>query len=281
VRGNVLIHREVSPFSSGGLAQRIARKASHSVYDFDDALAWLDVTLKEKIWSKREACAVSVSSCDVVIAGNEVLAEWASEYSRDVRVIPTCVDHERYLNKTDYSLGEIPSMVWLGSSSTERYLELVAPALRIVHRETGARLTVISAPGAGARNEALRDFTDFIDWTPGIEFELGKYDLAISPLANGQVERGKCAYKTLQYAAAGLPIVGSPISANATALNSLGQTAAATQREWRDAICDYLRASIAERRARGQEGRKGVETGYSYAAWSQAWLRTVLPDDGQ
>ena len=38
LRGRVLIHREVTPFTSGAVSERVATRASNSIYDFDDGL---------------------------------------------------------------------------------------------------------------------------------------------------------------------------------------------------------------------------------------------------
>jgi glycosyltransferase involved in cell wall biosynthesis len=269
----VLIHREVSPFSSGRAIEQVAGGSALSAYDFDDALMWSPRSWKDYVWSRAENCQRAVAAVTRVIAGNEALAEWAQQFNPDVRLIPSCVEPSDYVLKSDYAQAGVPRLVWLGSPSTEPYLGSVADALLEVHRVTAARLTVISS--GDAHLGPLAEMVDRIAWQPGIERSLGTYDLAISPLVNGPWERGKCAYKALQYAAAGLPTVISPVGANAVVAERLGLVAARTSTDWVDALVDLLRSSDASRRGIGVGARQGVERHYSFARWASDWLDAI------
>ena len=43
----------------------------------------------------------AAQQADRVIAGNEILADWASEVARDVVVVPSCVAVKQYRQKID------------------------------------------------------------------------------------------------------------------------------------------------------------------------------------
>ncbi len=116
---------------------------------------------------------------------------------------------------------------------------------------------------------------DRVDWSPEVAASIGDWDAAIAPLVDGPMERGKCAYKVLQYAAAGLPAVVSPVGANKTVAADLGYPAPEDPQAWGDALVDLLRASPSQRAAIGTAARAAVDTGYSYAAWSADWLKAV------
>jgi glycosyltransferase involved in cell wall biosynthesis len=88
-------------------------------------------------------------------------------------------------------------------------------------------------------------------------------------------ERGKCAYKLLQYGASGVPIVGSPVGANVSALERLGGFSASTPSDWVDALSACLTAPAVDRKNRGEQGVAGVQMHYSYEAWSAEWRRAV------
>lgn len=278
----LLIHKEVTPLSSGGLAEKLAARSQLSVYDFDDAVMWTEelgggsalARAARSVFSKADACRRTVSAVDRVIAGNEVLAEWAGAFNPDVRLIPSCVEPGEYTVKADFDISGPPRMVWLGSPATEPQLALVADALLAVHRDTGARLTVISG-GDGPDLGAAAQMVDRVQWYPGVEATLAGYDMAIAPLQNLPYERGKCAYKILQYGASALPTIGSPVAANATVLHALGQITAASTQQWVDAMRDLLAAAPAERAAMGQRARTAVQAGYSFEVWQQQWLDAV------
>ena len=269
----VLIHREVSPFSSGRVVERVATGSRLSVYDFDDALMWSRRPTRGSLWSKSENCLRATQAVDRVIAGSEVLADWASQHNPDVRLIPTCVEPRDYDIKSCYEVHETPRLVWMGSPSTERYLNSIEDALLEVHRLTAARLTVISAGSASLG--PLDSIVDRVAWWPGIERSLGEYDLAIAPLVDGPWERGKCAYKTLQYGAAGMPSVVSPVGANDLAARRLGLALAGTSSEWVGPIVELLGAPTSERVAIGIRARDAVNRHYSYSRWASDWLDAV------
>lgn len=109
----LLLHREASPFSRGRLEARLLRNAALSVYDFDDALQWdFPRSIGTRVFPKPVKCLASVRNADRVVAGNEFLADWASAYTKDVRIIPSCVDPSRYLRKVNYELRDPPQLVW-------------------------------------------------------------------------------------------------------------------------------------------------------------------------
>lgn len=278
-RDNVLLVREASPFSRGHVEAAILRGAARAVYDFDDALMVQAPGLVERVFSKTAKWRRCIDRADVVIAGNDLLAEAASGAgARDVRLIPSCVEPDTYRRKTDYAPGDAPRAVWLGSPSTEPYLATVAEPLLAVHRATGLRLTVISA---GTRPlGALDAMVDRAAWTPNSTDLLADHDLGIMPLTDDLWSRGKCAYKLLQYGAAGLPMVGSPVGANRPALAAMGGLAPATADEWGDALTTLVTMPAERLADLGRRARAGVEEHYSFSAWKDAWLDAVSGTHG-
>ena len=272
----LLLHREASPLSRGGLERRLLRSSEFAVYDFDDALQWDwgAGPAFRRLAPKAPKAHIAVRHADRVIAGNPVLAEWASAFNRDVVVIPSCVSPASYRPKRDYDVGDPPRLVWIGSADNESYLDGVASALREVHRRTGARLTLISTT-----ERTLGDLEAIIDRLPWSESaqhtKLGEFDLGLAPLPDEPYTRGKCGYKLLQYAAAGLPVIASPIGVNERILAELGMPAPTTEGEWVDAIVDLLSRSTAARAALGRHGRELVQLRYSYDAWLAQWEEAV------
>jgi glycosyltransferase involved in cell wall biosynthesis len=269
---SVFVHREASPLSRGSLERRLLTRAGFSVYDFDDALQW-DVgegPVFRRLAPKARKALVAAQTADRVIAGNAVLAEWAASHNRDVVIVPSCVSPAAYRPKDDYELPEHPRLVWIGSVDNEAYLEAIAPALREVNGRTGARLTLISstAPHLGE----LEQIIDRLAWSEELQHaRLSEFDVGIAPVPDEPYERGKCGYKLLQYAAAGLPFVASPVGVNAQMLAHFGMPAPLDRDDWSDALVDLLMRSASERGELGRRARMLVERDYSYDAWLSAW----------
>ena len=88
---------------------------------------------------------------------------------------------------------------------------------------------------------ALQTIVDRVEWSLATYASaIAATDLAVAPLTDTPYATGKCAYKMLQYAAIGLPIVASPVGANAVAGERLGAFLASGAEEWVDAITEVL-----------------------------------------
>lgn len=271
----VILCREASPLSKGELESRLLRSARHAVYDIDDSFHD-DVRspVFEALFSKGRKAEKAVAVADVVVVGNEYLAEWASKRAKMVRVIPTCVDPGAYVAKSNYELADPPRLLWLGTPSGERYLRLVEPALRRLHDELGVTLMIIgdTRPRLG-RLESLIARTE---WSlAGVSETIADYDVGIMPLEDSSYERGKCAYKLLEYGAAGLPVVASPVGVNARILAASGNAAPSTASEWYDALRDLLSVSAATRRTRGRSLLDVVGREFTFGRWLAAWRSAV------
>jgi glycosyltransferase involved in cell wall biosynthesis len=276
----LMLHREASPLSRGGLEARLLSSAELSVYDFDDALQWDtgEGGHLRRLAPKAPKALLAVQRADRVIAGNAVLADWATQHNRDVVVIPSCVSIDAYREKTDYEVSDPPRLGWIGSRDNETYLQAVAPALQEVHRRTGARLTLI-----GTTEQRLGDLEQMIDrvqWSETCQHtELAALDVGIAPMPDAPYERGKCGYKLLQYGAAGVPLVASPVGVNREILSRFGTPGAEDIAEWVDAILDLLARPAGARAALGRAAREMTRVHYSYDAWLPAWRRAVgIPD---
>ncbi|MGW7202920.1 glycosyltransferase family 4 protein [Streptomyces sp. NPDC054837] len=272
----LLLHREASPLSRGWWERRLLTSAEFAVYDFDDALQWDrgEGGLVRRLAPKADKAWVAVRHADRVIAGNAVLADWASRHHRDVVVIPSCVALEDYMHKTSYVLHDPPRLGWIGSAHNEACLRLIGEALTEVHRRTGARLTLVgtTTPSLGG----LEPFIDRVAWSPESQrTELAAMDIGLMPLPTTSYSLGKCGYKLLQYAAAGLPAVASPLGVNAGLLSEFGLPAPQTQDDWSTAILGLIGSPAATRERLGRTAREITGQKYSYDAWLPRWAAAL------
>lgn len=277
-KGTVLLSRAASPFSRGGVEARLLTTASFGVYDFDDAL-WIDSRSGlEALFSKSKIWNHATQAADRVIAGNEYLADAASKLNGDIRMVPSCVEPSRYIRKPTYELTNRPVLVWLGSPTTEKFLQLVADPLLAISRRYDVRLRIISAGNADLGR--LNEIVERVAWTAdGFATALSTADVGIAPLTDDAFSVGKCAYKLLQYGATCLPFVASPVGTNETVIRDLGALPASSPNGWIDAL-DYLLSTSSTVRSRlGASGLAGVMDGYSYAAWADSWRDALeLPE---
>ena len=266
----LFMSREASPFSNGRLESALLWAARTSIYDFDDAVFDTYPRGIKRLWSKAKVWSAAVRSADVVIAGNDYLAEHAAKFRDDVVVIPSCVNPADYVPKSEYALAEVPTLVWMGSPATERYLQQITEPLLAVHSDRNIRLLVVSA-GSKPLGE-LDQIVERVNWSAeSFGSILAQADVGIMPLDNSLYARGKCAYKLLQYGAAGLPAVGSPVGANRTVLEAMGGHCATSTEEWEQSLRDLLTSSNADRAELGRRARDVISKKYSFGHWAPIW----------
>ncbi len=198
-----------------------------------------------------------------VIAGNSFLAEWYSQWNRDVAIMPTGIDSDIYCPRRVHTNGRI-TIGWIGTSANHSYLTAIEAALReILTRHSDAHLKIVSdqAPDFNMLNPTR---WTFVPWSEiGEISDIQTMDIGIMPLADTPWSRGKCSFKMLQYMACGLPVVVAPVGMNAEVLNEATLGIAATSiDDWVDAI-DALVASAQMRTQMGEAGRGVIEKKYA------------------
>lgn len=217
------------------------------VLDVDDAM-WLARPFGEA----AARAAARVATC--VVVGSRHLAEYYSQYNSNVHYIPTSIDLTRFLPKQNSSPSDPFVIGWTGSRTTLPFLESLDHSLSSFMRRTGARLRVLCDAQPNFTH-VPPDQVDFVDWTPAAEAAvLQEVDVGIMPLPDTPLARGKCSFKMLQYMATALPVIVSPVGANADILASADIGWAATsEEEWTAAF----EACCSDRVAASQKGARG------------------------
>lgn len=229
------------------------------VFDADDA-----------IWTfppfARSAVAATARRAAVVVAGNRFLADWFSQHARDVRVVPTAVDTERFRPAAAAGARHERFVIaWTGSAVGLWHLEGIEDALaRFLAAHPDAELRVI-ADRAPRFTRLPAERVRFLPWSPAVEAEaVRSASVGIMPLLRDDDEmRGKCSFKMLQYMACALPVVVSPVGMNAEvlALGEIGHAARSAD-EWLEAF-ELLYRDRAAAAACGRAGREIVEQHFS------------------
>jgi glycosyltransferase involved in cell wall biosynthesis len=270
----VLIHRAAT-IAGPAFIERLVKKLGRPViFDFDDAIYLLHTTRANRRlgWLKfprktELLCRIS----DHVVVGNSYLYDYAARYNRNVTVIPTSVDVDRYRPIESRPAGRVV-VGWTGSSTSQTHLEMFAPMLARIASRPDIEIRVLSdrkpsLPGV--------DFT-WRPWSAQSEVdELGAFQIGIMPMPDDEWARGKCSLKALLYMAMGMPAVCSPIGANrALITHQENGLLPASEDEWVSSVF-ALADDSALRDRLGRAGRLTVERGFS-GAHSASLLAGVI-----
>jgi glycosyltransferase involved in cell wall biosynthesis len=250
----VFLHKKRLNLVDAFWLRRYGRKV---IYDFDDAVMY-DDKHPEKLSRKRQkSFQRTVELADVVTAGNAYLAEHARRFNPNVVVLPTGLDTSAYELQTLPKKDDRIRLVWIGSKSTLPYLAEIRPVLE----ELGSRF----------ENVVLRIICDDFFELRNMEVEKHQWslekqavdlvtsDIGLAPLPDNRFTRGKCGFKVLQYAAAGLPVVASPVGVNSDYVkDGIAGLFAKDTRGWTDGIAQLTENSQL-RKKMGHAGRNMVQ----------------------
>lgn len=237
------------------------------VYDIDDPLfvEFSGGVNRRFRWTKREAtrCIECLRRARLVLVGNRFLADRAREYARTVEILPSCID------PTEQPLHDhreqSPAVVgWIGSPTTTPYLQSVLPVIAGLNR--GIQRVKLRLVGADASFTA--PWIEHHPWSGSTERELlATFDIGIMPQPDDEWARGKCGYKVLQYFAAGVPAVASPVGVTPDLLDGGRGLLARTPEDWHRALVSLIEDPL-ERAERGAAARSFVESNFSYQRWA-------------
>lgn len=276
-----LVQRQVDLMPSLRL-ERLAAQGKRVVLDIDDAiwhdrspaagghpLARLKGTPRKVRWLAQRA--------EKVIAGNELLAEWLSSYSTDVVVIPSLVDHRLVPTRVHERRDRIV-LGWLGSRSTARSLTALAgPLTRTADLlRMPTELRVVGGPAPVVSGIDLRQQA----WSAQSERDfLQEVDVGLMPLPDNEWTRGKCAYKALQYMAAGIPVVADDVGLSAQVIgHGTAGLIAHRANEWVEHLV-ALATDPTLRTRLGDAGRQRVEQDFSVEVWAPRLAAALSGED--
>jgi len=257
-------------------ARLFASFSRRRIFDVDDAIyvrkpRQLGDAPDDSRWRKRKFAA-TCRWVDVVAAGNDVLAGVARASAPAVMVLPTSIDTAAY-QPTTATAADPPTIVWIGSPENLVYLEMIRPALaRLTTRYPTLKMRVICSrfPDWPLIN------VERIAWSSATEAkELAAAHIGVMPLTDDEWARGKCAFKLLQYMAAALPCVASPVGANTEAvIDGFNGFHARTVDDWERHLEALIRSP--ELRARfGASGRAHVESRYAMRTYQARYLELL------
>jgi glycosyltransferase involved in cell wall biosynthesis len=253
----VLLHKlRLAPWEMGWVARLNAR----TLFDIDDA-TWLSQSRfadRPPITSRSRvrAFAATARQAALTLAGNNYLGERVRAEGGRMEIVPTAVDTTR-VAPVDFSRRAGTTLVWIGMPGNLQYLEPLRPVFaRLALRHSRFCLRVVSSSGLTWDDVPV----EFVPWVPGIEATetLTGADIGLMPLSDDAFTRGKCAFKLLQYMAASLPCIASPVGANCeVVVDGVTGLLAATTADWQRALEDLLGDRV-RREGFGAAGRQRV-----------------------
>lgn len=269
----IWIEYELFPSLPAWFESIISLKKSYIV-DYDDAIFHRydlshNPVIKQLLGKKIDKIMISAS---IVTVGNSYLAERAIKAGASrVELLPTVIDLNKYPildrpNNDTFTIG------WIGSPTTTKYLESLAPVFQSICSNGRARVVAIGAKDFQIEGVDLQ----IKKWSEETEVnDLNQIDVGIMPLDDTPWSRGKCGFKLIQYMACSKPVIASPVGINTEIVEEgVNGFLAATHQEWIDAL-SKLRDNWELQEKMGQNGRKKVAQEYCLAVTAPKLLELL------
>ena len=197
----------LSPWRVG----RLRRAAKRLVFDFDDPMIYSAKAGGRASLTRRIRFAALLRRCDAAAAASSTLADMARPYCARVCVLPMAVDSPAEAVPVSQRPGPV-QLLWLGSTATQPYLELIRPVLEQIgstHAEIRLRIVGHTPMTFGRLN------VDFRPWSLAEQDNaLRQCHIGLCPMPDTVWTRGKCPYKVLQYMSYAMPWIGDAVGEN-------------------------------------------------------------------
>jgi glycosyltransferase involved in cell wall biosynthesis len=265
----IFIHREIMPYAWNDLVRLLPGNVP-MIFDLDDAVFMATHPGWAGYVARPATTRLLVQRAELVYAGNEYLADYASQWSRHVRVVPTVVDTGVFCPRETRPPRGRPLVGWVGSPGTTKYLSAVTAALDDIGRTIPFDLRLVGAN----RDFGLKHVNvEYVPWR--LEDDVRAFqelDIGLYPLEDDVWTRGKCGFKAIQYMACGVPFIASPVGVVRNIVREgVDGLWARTESEWRGALETLLR-DAAMRARLAKAGRARAIERYSVQALAPSWI---------
>lgn len=270
----IFIYRDA--FFFGTFFERLFKKSKAKlIFDFDDSIWLKDDNPNQSFFQKLknpEKTGKIISLCDLTIAGNEYLSNYAAKHTQEITIIPTTIDLNDYVRGSAKKQKSGICIGWSGSFSTIKHFESALAPLKTLKAKY-QELIYFKVIGDGSyKNEDLNIVG--LPWKNETEVaDLCEIDIGIMPLPDDDWSKGKCGLKGLQYMALEIPTIMSPVGVNSDIIQD-GENGflASTTDEWVEKISQLIEDEPLRKRM-GMAGKKTVEKDYSVEANKDKWLK--------
>jgi glycosyltransferase involved in cell wall biosynthesis len=270
----IFIFRDALMTGSTFFEKRFSRSKAKIIFDFDDAI-WIqgvsEANKKLSFLKNADKTATIIKLSDLIFAGNQYLADYASQFNKNIVIVPTTIDTAIYV-PSENGTGQQPVCIgWSGSFSTIVHFALAIPALKRIKDKyrDAVKFKIIG----DAKYYCKELETQGVAWIAATEVEdLSEIDIGVMPLPDDEWAKGKCGLKGLQYMALGIPTLMSPVGVNTEIIkHAVNGYLPSTEDEWVNILSTLVDSK--ECRAKiGNAGRQTVVEKYSVEAWKDKYL---------
>lgn len=188
------------------------------VYDFDDAIYTQPPWKTDQDTTRKKKLDQMLKSVSYVIAGNPVLADYASRFCRTVYQAPTAIPKASYVQYREHGSpqNDKTTIGWIGNEENLWYLRQIEGTLsNLLTHNDSVELNIITADQRPLTplSDRVGDDVSYVPWSEERELDyLNKIDIGIRPLTHDEWSRAKGGFTSvIQCMGLGKPVVVTPV----------------------------------------------------------------------
>jgi len=223
----LFVHRDIYPFGPFWLERCLKAKGAKIIFDLDDAIFLEDTSeitnKKNKLlykmkYGKRYNEIIKISN--IVICGNEYLANYCSKINPNTFILPTVIDSHKVnvtgnidiISETNDSL----KFGWIGNPGNSTYFQKILPIFDNMAEKYQKKI-MFKCIGGNINYKPNSAYFSILEvpWSEDTEYqELSRIDIGIMPLESSEWSEGKCGFKILQYMSVAKPSIADAVGVN-------------------------------------------------------------------
>lgn len=274
----LVFEKEIFPYLPAWAEWILSKTGKPYIVDYDDAIFHNYDLHPNPVFRKLLGNKIDqvMKYSTVVVAGNSYLAERAQMAgAKKIEIIPTVIDLDRYeVKEKDATKSDKFVVGWIGTKST--FEKHFIPCLGWMKELVESNPDIVFHIIGPEKTASLSENFVFIPWSEKSEVaEIQRMDIGIMPLQDTLWERGKCAYKLIQYAACGIPGVASAVGMNSEVTqHGITGFLADSKVSWKDHIIK-LKDIRSLRLELGINARKLIEDKYCVQHTAGQWVNIL------
>jgi len=234
----------------------VSKFSKELIFDYDDALFLVNEFKIKSI----------LKIANKIICSNQFLKNYSSQYNKNIFIIPTVVDTNKFIPINNKDTNKKIVIGWTGTSGnyqffTDHLIEIINRVL-LTYKNTEFLFICDKKPP--------NNFTfkySYLKWNEKTELQdLQKIDIGLMPLIKNKWTEGKAGFKTIQYGSIGIPSIASDVGVTNLVIenNKTGFLISNLDDEisWQNKL-EMLIANKKLREEMGQKAREKISREYS------------------
>jgi len=246
------------------------------VFDVDDAI-YLGTSIKPLSPARAKVHRIAAGA-SLVLAGSAPIANEIRTVASQVVHAPTCLVVGPRPQRPYQVSQDGLCLAWTGTAVNLRYLQALAGPLGEFLAAVGGRTVVVTRLADLPREIPASTLNmTLVEWSRDAEVQaLRQADIGLAPLEDDGFARARCGGKLLAYFEAALPVVASPVGAQAVMVqHGYNGLIAISPQDWVARLLE-LSASASLRERLGMAGRGYLEAHLSAQRMYPQWRDWVV-----